>query len=498
MRGIVCAGAAVVATATLATIAAAGLSTGPRTTITIWSQGTATPLNAAAYGGAGYGGVNLTPTGALVVEDREVDVPADGQLRLAGIAGKLDPGSIQVRSLTEPTAQVSEQRFVPGAESPTDILAHHVGDQVVVVTPKGDVPGVLRAVDATTLVLEVGTGDQRHLQLMRRDGFVQDIRLPPGAALDKPGLALRLAVKKPGKQTLELAYRTEAMTWSADYLAVLDDAGTVDFSAWATIDNQTGAAFDDAEVTLVGGGTPAPAVVNAYGMPAPQPARPGTQARYVLPGRARLGANEQVQVELVPPRTNIKAATTVIADLMPGQLDEEVAGQFQADCTTLFNGSTEPTAKLDTTLEIDVPTQTPLPDGKVRLFRRHGTGISGGGAGHLEVLSEDQLRSAAGVARVPIAAADNDLKVARTQGACNYDEAKHRLDEHLEIELESTATRPLDVVVRETMWRAATWKIDPGDENMKGTKAGPRFHEWRVRLAPKEKKTIAYTVAYLQ
>jgi hypothetical protein len=114
------------------------------------------------------------------------------------------------------------------------------------------------------------------------------------------------------------------------------------------------------------------------------------------------------------------------------------------------------------------------------------------------VLSEDQLHSAAGAARIPIAPADADLKVTRSQGACNYDEQKRRLDEHIDIELESTATRPLDVVVRETMWRASAWKIDPGDETLKGTKAGPRFHEWRVRVAPKEKKTIGYTVAYLQ
>jgi hypothetical protein len=291
------------------------------------------------------------------------------------------------------------------------------------------------------------------------------------------------------------------MTWSADYLAVLDDNGTVDFSAWATIHNDTGAAFDDAEVTLVGLGPPPPpvAVANAYGgMQMVQQVRSANpQSRYLLPAHVRLGAGEAVQVELVPPRASIKASSTVFVDLMPNGLDEEQPGVFQQDCSTLFNGSTPPTPKLDTTLEVEVPTQVPLPDGKVRLFRRH-AGAAAAGAGRLEVVSEDQLRSSAGAARIPIASADSDLTVNRNQGTCNYDEARHRLDEHVDVELESLTSRPLDIVVRETLWRWPAWKIEAGEETVKGVKAGPRFHEWRVHLAAKEKKTIGYTVVYLQ
>lgn len=470
-----------------------------KTELTVWSGGgAAVPAYAMAqYGGAAYGGGYTGPSGALVIEQREVDVPADGEVRLTGVAATLDAGSVQLRSLTDPAAIVSEQRFVPGATTPTEILTHHVGDQIVVVTPKGDVTGTLRSVDEQTLVLEVGDGAQRHLQLMRRDGFVQDVRLPPGGSLDKPSLAMRLATKKPGKQTIELAYRADGMTWAADYLAVLDDNGTIDFSAWATIHNGTGTSFDDAEVTLVGlGPTPPPvAVPNQYGaVQLVQPHAANAQSRYTLPAHVKIGSGESVQVELVPPRANVKAKSTVVVDLMPGGLDEEVPGTPQFDCSTLFNGSTQPVPKLDATIEVDVPTSAPLPDGKVRLFRRHAAGT----AARLEVVSEDQLRSATGAARIPIASADGDLSVTRTQTACNYDEPRRRLDEKVDVELESTTSRPLDIIVRETLWRWPTWKIDDKDENVKGAKAGPRFHEWRIHLGPKEKKTISYGVAYQQ
>lgn len=494
----VCTAVAAAVTIAAGAVAAGPSGSGAKTELTVWSSPMASPAYAQAYGGVGYGGGFAGPTGALVIEQREVDVPADGEIRLTGVATTLDPGSVQLRSITDPSAIVSEQRFVPGATTPTEILTHHVGDTIVVVTPKGEITGVLRSVDEQTLVLEVGTGDARHLQLMRRDGFVQDVRLPPGGSLDKPSLALRLATKKPGKQTVELAYRADGMTWAADYLAVLDDAGTIDFSAWATIHNGTGAAFDDAEVTLVGLGPapPATAVPNAYGqvqLVAPSRAA-NAQSRYTLPAHVRIGPGESVQVELVPPRAAVKAKSTVIVDLMPGGLDEEVPGTPQFDCSTLFNGSTQPVPKLDSAIEVEVPTSVPLPDGKVRLFRRHAAGTSA----RLEIVSEDELRSAAGAARIPIASADGDLSVTRTQTACNYDEPRRRLDEKVDVELESTTSRPLDIVVRETLWRWPTWKIEPGDETVKGTKAGPRFHEWRVHLGAKEKKTISYSVSYLQ
>ena len=174
---------------------------GPQTSITVWSTPPAqlaAYAYASAYGGLSYGGY-APPSGAMITERREVDVVAGGELRISGIASTVDPATVQLRSLTDPTGvSVSEQRFVPGATTPDEILARHVGDQVTIVTPKGEVAGVLRSADAQALVLEVGAGDQKRIQVMRRDGYVQDIRMPAGQGVDKPSLVWRLATKKPG------------------------------------------------------------------------------------------------------------------------------------------------------------------------------------------------------------------------------------------------------------------------------------------------------------
>ncbi|HUJ63094.1 MAG TPA: hypothetical protein VLX92_31570, partial [Kofleriaceae bacterium] len=300
--------------ASLAWLGASDAGTaGPRTAITVW---------AAPFGGTSYA---AAVPGATITEQRELDVGSGGDARAIGVAATIDPASVQLRDLTEPGATVRAQRFVPGATTPDEILARHVGDTIAVVTAKGELSGVLRAVDAQSLVLELGTGDQRHLQVLRRE-VVTDVRLPPGTTIDRPTLIWQLASKLPGRHTVELGYRADGMTWTADYLAVLDDK-TLDFSAWATVRNATGASFGDAQLTLV---TAAPHAAAASGPP--RPVVP--PQRFAIATPVRLGAGETVQVELVPPRTGAHPRRVVVFEPMP-----DPSGNFQAypstDCNQL-------------------------------------------------------------------------------------------------------------------------------------------------------------------
>src|SRR5690606_14361501 len=176
----------------------------------------ASPTLSSPYGGLTYGGAPAA-SGAMITERRQLDVESGGEVRITGIAATVDPATVQLRSLTDPSGlTVREQRFVPGASTPDELLARHVGEQITIVTPKGETSGVLRSVDAKTLVLEVGIGDQRRLQMLRRDSYVQDIRLPAGTQVDKPSLVWRLATKRPGKHDVEITYRADGLSWSAD------------------------------------------------------------------------------------------------------------------------------------------------------------------------------------------------------------------------------------------------------------------------------------------
>jgi hypothetical protein len=459
--------ATLVAIAMAVLAARAGAGGGSRTQITVW----ATTPQPGIYGGLAYGGYPPV-TGAMITEQHVVDVAGDA--RISGVAATLDPGSVQLRDLTDAGAVIAEQRFVPGATTPTEVLARHVGEPVTVVTPRGEVAGTLRSVDDQVIVVEAGTGDQRRLQVMRRDGYVQDVRLAAGAG-DRPSLVWRLRSARPGKHTVEVSYRAEGMSWTADYLAVLDEAGkAIDFSAWATIRNATGASYDAADVTLISGGAP-PA--------APAGSSRSGPARFAIPAQVRIGHGDAVQVALVPPRVAAPARSIIMfeamADPSPG-----LAGAPGADCNQ-FNGASLGTGTANVAFEVDIPGQTMLPDGKARLFQRR--------AGRLELVAEDALRSGAGVARIRVAPASGVVGE-RHAVSCDFDERGHTVREAIEIEIENRTRQTADVIVREYLWRWPVWHLEA--EDRKGVRAGPQVQEYRLRVPGNGNQTVTYTVVY--
>jgi hypothetical protein len=454
-----------------------------RTQIMVWAS---VPPTVTMYGGASYGGGYTPPTGAMITERRELEVGASSEMRIAGVAASIDPASVQLRDLTDPSGiAVTEQRYVPGATTPDELLARHIGDAVTVVTEKGEVAGVLRAASAQALVVEVGSGDQRHLQVMDRDRYVQDVRLPAGTSVDKPSLVWHLSAKKPGKHAFEVSYRAEAMSWAADYLAVLDEVTrTIDFSAWATVKNLSGASFDSAELTLATTGTaPVPAVASPYLAAAAKPAL--APMRFTVPAPVHLGNGESVQVELLPPRTSVKARSVVTYEAVP---DASAAYQgFPAiDCNQVAGAGTN-APRAEVALELDIPNGTALPDGRARLFRRKGD--------RLDVVSEDPLRSSPGVARMRVAA-DADIIGERHALSCTGDERTRTIHEKIEVKVENKGKQPTDVIVREYLWRWPVWRIDPADESPRGVRAGTQTQEYRVNLPPGARKTVTYSVVY--
>ncbi len=473
-------------TAAFATNAGAG---GAQTQITVFAT---PPATISPYGGYSYGGYT-TPTGAMITERRDLDVASGAEVRISGIAATVDPATVQLRSLTDPGGvTVSEQRFVPGATTPDEILARHVGDQVSIVTPKGEVNGVLRSIDAQTLVLEVGTGDQRRLQMMRRDGYVQDIKLPPGKPVDKPSLVWRLATKKPGKHTVEVTYRADGLAWTADYLAIYDEAQkTIDFSAWATLRNATGTSFDGAELTLVSGGNALPsAMANVYSAYSNVPRQTTPPTRFTVPTPIHVGTGESVQVELMQPRIGAKARSIVTFEAIPSADTMALTyQQYVANDCTLLTQTAPGTSHAEVAVEVDIPGGRQLPDGRVRVFKR-----SAKAPERLEVLSEDQLRTNNSVARVRLAAYSELIGERKT--TCTLDERAHTLTEKVEVKVENKGKQPVDAVVREVMWRYSVWRIDPADESVKGKKTGAQSQEYRIAVPAGGKKSVTYTVVY--
>ncbi len=453
-------------------VAHAGGSTGTR--VTVWG---AAP-SSAAFGGMTYGGAVPT-SGAMITETRDVEIGATGEIRITGVAATVDPASVQLRDLTEPAITITEQRFVPGATSSTALLARRIGEQVTVVTTKGEVGGVLRAVDDQTIVVETGAGDARRssvLSVMRRDGYVLDVRVA-STGTDEPTMIWRVVAKKPGKHTVELTYRAEGISWTADYLAVLDEAGaTLDFSAWATLKNATGATFERAELTLVSAGTAT--ATGTLLRPPPVP------LRFTTPTPVKIAAGDAIQVELIPARTAAKVRRVVTYEAMPDPSQNHQEDPA-TDCS-FHNGVGTDTGRAEIAVELDLPAQTTLPEGRIRLFHRSK-------AGRLEVASEDVLRSSAGIARIKLAPG-GEIVGSRKAVTCNVDERTRTIHEKLEVRIENKGKHPADVVIREYAWRWPVWKLV--GEDKRSMRSGPQALEYRVQVPAKASQVVTYSVLY--
>lgn len=423
-----------------------------------------------AYGGLGYGG--LVPlTGATISQELEVDVDPRSEIRVVGVAATLDPGSIQLRDRTEPALAIVEQRFLPGATTPTEIIARSIGEHVTVTTPKGEVTGTLRAADAEAIVVETAAG----LAVLRRSSFVLDMRIAKTAAT-QPTLAWRVASRQPGKHDLELTYRAEGLAWTASYLAVVDEAArTIDFSALANIRNASGATFEAAQLTLVSGAYGAPSL---YGL---APRAPAPPSRFSIAQPVTLANGQAVQVELVPRKVGARYRPVVAVEAMS---DPSASYHAYPNTDCAQQRSAGP-GRADLTAELDVPDHLVFPEGRVRLFRRT--------SGRSELASEEPIASTKGAVRIRLAT-DHDVVAQRRPTACKLDESARNVVEKIEVKVFNRGKATADVVVREFVWRFPVWRLV--QESARSHRGGAQTLEYRLRLAPGASQTITYSVVY--
>jgi hypothetical protein len=343
---------------------------------------------------------------------------------------------------------------------------------VTVVLAQGEVKGVLRAVSLDALVVE--TGD-KSLEIIRRGEHVVDIKLGAAAFDNEPTLEWKLAVKKPGKHTIDVSYRTYGLSWAPEYTAVLGDGDAVDFTAWATVRNDTALDLPATELTLVSdAGTPPSSPGYVAGA-----ARPPVS--FKIARSVDLGAGAALQVELAPKRAGVRAKRVSVFEAS----GDQQSYQPLSDCY----GYTPAPMGVRTEQMLELAGAGPaLPEGTVRVFRR---GASGG----LTIVGEDVLRvnPKTGLLRVRAGVAP-EIAGERRQLDCRVDPSGRSLRERVEIRVENQGKTGSDVVVREYMYRWSNWRIDQEDE--KGIAGGGSAYEWRVKLKAGESRTLSYTVAY--
>jgi hypothetical protein len=191
---------------------------------------------------------------ALVRETRSLKLDRAGSatLRFMDVPSQINPRTVHVQPLTAGGPSVLEQNYEYDLISPQKLMEKYVGRDVEIVEQAEDLTN--RTVKATLLSVNGGPvyriGDRIVI------GQTGKVTLPdlPKDLVARPTLVWTLDATKAGAVPAEVSYLTDGMSWSADYVAVVDSDDTkAGLSGWVTIDNHSGASFADAALKLVAG-----------------------------------------------------------------------------------------------------------------------------------------------------------------------------------------------------------------------------------------------------
>jgi hypothetical protein len=188
----------------------------------------------------------------LVKDVRDLSLPTGvHNLWFEGVAAQIDPTSVSIRSLTDAgELTVLEQNFEYDLISPEKLMEKYVGRTVELIRILDD-----EEITSSARLIGIEGGYVYEMDgkiAIRPPGRVVLPALPEGP-ISRPSLVWLLDNGR-RNHTVEASYLTTGIGWKADYVAVLNEGDDrLDLSGWVTIDNKSGATYEDATLKLVAG-----------------------------------------------------------------------------------------------------------------------------------------------------------------------------------------------------------------------------------------------------
>lgn len=322
----------------------------------------------------------------LVRETRTVLLASGlNELRWMDVAAQINPRTVHIGSAQAPgRVTVREQNYEYDLISPDKLMERFIGRKVRLIFGEGSPQGP-REVQAILVSTNGG-------MVYDIDGAIHvnppaRVVLPeiPGGLISVPTLVWLMDAAGGGSQKIEASYLTGGLSWSADYVGVVDDKDArMDLTGWVTLENGSGATYENATLKLVAGDVhralPEPRVM----MQAMEADMAGKQAfaeesffeyhLYTLDRPATVKDRQTKQIEL------LEAAD------VPVKKTYLLAGQpmyYRAQVGTVG-------ADMKVSVELELANSEanhlgmPLPAGTVRLYKRDASGS-------LQFLGEDRI-----------------------------------------------------------------------------------------------------------
>ena len=504
---------AAVLTALLAAAVAAPLANaaeGDDTAVTIYSVARPGAIPADLYRpipGSGVPNAMSVPGYAMVRHERSIRLEnGRSTIKFTDVAALIDPTTVTFASLTEPRTRVVEQNFQFDLVSTQKLLLKYIDRPITVERTVGN---------QSTTVSGTLLSSIDGLVLKTSDGGIQTIpnytsvRFPelPGGLNTRPTLVWDIQSPRAGEQRARVTYQTGGITWWADYNLIFNEgkdanSGVLDLAAWVSIINQSGATYPETKLKLIAGDVnrvePAsPQVMMMKGRAmqmADAAAAPGFEEKafsefhlYTLGRRTTLPNNSTKQIELFDQAKQIPAKKVLVyygLNLGPYVYPNPVTDRD-------FGASSN--KKGDVYLEFRNDKQfglgVPLPSGRIRVSQLDAAD------GTLEFIGEDSIDHTPKdeTVRVKLGSAF-DVVGERRQTDFSVDTKAHWLEEAFEIKLRNHKDQPVEVIVKENLYRWSNWNVISKTQDF--TKEDARTIHFPVKIAKDGETTVKYRVRY--
>lgn len=421
--------------------------------------------------------VQPLPGYAIVKQQRKVSLKEGrSTLRFMDVAAKIEPTTVLFKSLTDPDGTaVLEQNFEFDLVGPEKLLEKFIDRPVTLqfVRESGNVDqlrGTLLSNAGGALILN--TGDAANpIQIIRHTPERIGLSELPGGLITRPTLVWDLHAKRGGEHLVRVSYEARGITWWADYNLVFREgananSGVLDLSAWVSVINRAGATFPDATLKLVagdvqraqpqrmagfGGGARSDIAANAP-MPGFEEKSFFEYHLYTLGRPTTLPDNSTKQIELFPPARNVPCEKVLVYYGLNVPWWNWGSPIQDRELGLAMN------TKVDVYLRLVNDEKSglgmPLPSGRIRVNKLDPADET------LEFIGEDTIDHTPRNEKVLVKLGSAfDVVGERRQSDFSIDVDRRQMDEGIEIKLRNRKQEPVQVIVKENLYRWSNWKI---------------------------------------
>jgi hypothetical protein len=443
------------------------------------------------------------PGYAMIRQERAVDLKQGAnRLDFRDVAAYIDPTTVTFESLTAPaTTHVIEQSFQFDLVSTAKLMERYI-DQVITV----DQSSGNRVSSVTGRLLSTQGG----LVLSSTNGEIhainsyESVHFPtlPGGLMTRPTLVWDIDTDRAGRHNTRLTYQTAGITWWTDYNLVFskgadENNGFLDVGAWVSILNRSGTSYADARLKLIAGDVhraepPSPARARAFNeaLQSDRAAAGFVEQSffefhlYTLGRPTTIADNATKQIELFPAVRHVPAKKLLVYYGAP-------QARFSSDVVTERDLRLPMNTKVDVYLEFAnreaARLGVPLPAGRIRVSQIDAADDS------LEFIGEDVIDHTPKdeTVRVKLGTA---FDVVGERRQVDFQINGRRMEETIEIKVRNHKKEPVDVLVRETLFRWS--KNDVVESNQRYEREDARTVRFPVKVPADGEAVVRYQVRY--